>query len=288
MIWRGEFVAVVLLFYGLATNAAELAPAGKSAFTFTTWAGAELNVRLFVPESVASDTPVVIVMHGASRDAPRYFDDWSRAASERNFIIAVPHFTEEDFPRSRSYNLGNVFSADDGERVAEDRWTFSAIEPLFDDIVARTGARRTGYTLFGHSAGSQFAHRLLYFVEDNRVERTILANAGWYTMPDPGIDYPYGIRDTGIDEEDLRRVLTADVIVLLGDSDNDAKGHNLRKTPEAELQGPHRFARGQTFHRVAQARAKLLDADFGWQMVFVPGAAHSNAAMTQAAAEFVE
>jgi hypothetical protein len=107
-------------------------------------------------------------------------------------------------------------------------------------------------------------------------------------MPDPGIDFPYGIRDTGIDEEDSRRVFATDVILLLGDSDVDTKDDTLRQTPEAQLQGPHRFARGQTFYRVAQARANSLDAEFTWQMVFVPGAAHSNAAMTPAAAEYVE
>ena len=285
---RGFLAVVVLSCCALVTTAAEPAPTGDSAFTFTGWAGPDLEVRLFVPEAVTGETPVVIVMHGASRDAPRYFDDWSRAAEEQGFIVAVPHFTEADFRGSRRYNLGHVFSSDDGKLRAEDRWTFSAIEPLFDEVATRTGTRRTGYTLFGHSAGSQFAHRFLYFMADNRVERAILANAGWYTMPDPGIDFPYGTRDTGIGEGDLRRVFATDVIVLLGDSDVDTKDDTLRQTPEAQLQGPHRFARGQTFYRVAQARAKSLDTEFTWEIVVVPGAVHSNAAMTPAAAEYVE
>jgi hypothetical protein len=285
---RGLLAVAILSCCALVAVAAGRTPTGSSVFTFTGWAGANLEVRLFVPERMTGDTPVVIVMHGASRDAPRYFDNWSRAAEEQGFIVAVPHFTKADFRGSRRYNLGHVFSSDDGERRAEGRWTFSAIEPLFDEVVARTGTRRTGYTLFGHSAGSQFVHRFLYFKADNRVERAILANAGWYTMPDPGVDFPYGIRDTGIDEQDLRRVFAIDVIVLLGDSDVDTKDDTLRQTPEAQLQGPHRFARGQTFYRVAQARARSLDAEFTWHMVFVPGAAHSNAAMTPAAAELVE
>lgn len=285
---RAVFVAVVFCLQCLATEAAELAPAGKSEFTFTSWAGIALNVKLFVPEASSSDTPVVIVMHGASRDAPRYFEDWSKAAALHGFIVAVPHFPKAEFPRSWNYNLGNVFNANSKERNKEERWSFSAIEPLFDDVVARTSTRRTGYTLFGHSAGSQFVHRFLYFVADNNVERAILANAGWYTMPDPGVDFPYGLRATGVDEDDLQRMFATDVIVLLGDNDNDANGHNLRKTPEAELQGPHRFARGQTFHRVAKAWAKRLKTEFSWQMIFVPGAAHSNAAMTPMAADLVE
>lgn len=267
---------------------AERAPSGMSTFTFASWAGPAIEVRLFVPDEVRDDAPVVIVMHGASRDAPRYFDDWSRAAGEHGFVVAVPHFTAADFAGSARFNLGNVFDAESGARLPEKHWTFSAIEPLFDDIVARTGSTRAGYTLYGHSAGSQFAHRFLYFVADNRVERALLANAGWYTMPDAGIDFPYGLRDTGIGEADLRRVFAGDVILLLGDSDVDANGYNLRKTPEAELQGEHRFARGQTFYRVARSRAQLLDTGFAWRIAFVPGAAHSNAAMTPTAAGYVE
>ena len=281
MISRIALLAIVMLSWSVAT-------ADESTFDFSGWDGPPVQVRLFAPDDRTPDTPVVIVMHGASRDAPRYYADWSRAGAERGFIVAVPHFTDEAFPGSSSYNLGNVFDEETGARTDSSRWTYAAIEPLFDAIVERTGSGRDGYTLYGHSAGSQFAHRFLYLVPDNRVERAILANAGWYTMPDAGVDWPYGIRDSGIDETDLRRVFATDVVLLLGDSDTDAQGYNLRKTPQAELQGAHRLARGQTFYRVAGAWAASLETELNWQLAFVPGAAHSNAAMTPAAAGYVE
>lgn len=263
------------------------ASADTSTFQFENWAGPAIPVRLYLPPDVDARTPVVIVMHGASRDAPRYFEDWTRAAEARRFIVAVPEFTEAEFPGAAAYNLGNVFDADSGVPLPESQWSFSVIEPLFDEIAARTGGTSDGYTLYGHSAGAQFIHRFLYFVRDNRVKRAIVANAGWYTMPDFGVEYPYGLHDSGLLPEILGSVLRIDVLVLLGEADNDPDGDKLRKTPEAELQGPHRLARGQTFYRVAQARARTMNNEFNWQMVFVPGAAHSNAAMTPAAAEFV-
>ena len=45
---------------------------------------------------------------------------------------------------------------------------------------------------------------------------------------------------------------------------------SLRKTPEAELQGPHRLDRGHAFYRVAWAKAEDLGVDFNWRLQEVP------------------
>ena len=37
--------------------------------------------------------------------------------------------------------------------------------------------------LFGHSAGSQVAHRFLLFKPTNKTNKVILSAAGWYTVP---------------------------------------------------------------------------------------------------------
>ena len=148
-------------------------------------------------------------------------------------------------------------------------------------------SRQTGYTLFGHSAGSQFAHRFLYYVPDARVNRAILANAGWYTMPDFDVAYPYGLKDAGVPEEVLPGYLARDVVVLLGDADISRDDENLRKTPEADRQGHHRYERGHNFYLLAKTRAESLGVDFGWRLQEVPGAIHSNAGMTPAAAALV-
>ncbi len=256
-------------------------------FEFTNWDGPAFNVRMSKPASFDEDTPIVIVMHGASRDVDRYFADWSAQGNADGFAVVVPHLDDQGFPGSDAYNLGNVFSGD-GMLTDKGVWTFTAIEPLFDEAAARLGSRRSGYTLFGHSAGSQFAHRFLYHVPNARAERVIAANAGWYTMPDFGVIWPYGLAGSGMRPEDLPGVLARDVVVLLGDADNDPNGAKFRKTPEAELQGEHRLARGKTFYRVAEARAQALGVPFNWQLEVVPGAGHVNAEMTPAAAAWVK
>ena len=169
---------------------------GDVTIDFTDWSGPPIPVRLFVPEAVDSDAPIVIVLHGASRDAERYYEDWRSEAANHDFVVAVPYFSRDDFPKSAHYNLGYVFEPAPGAQRPPDVWTFAVIEPLFDAVVEMLDGRQTRYTLFGHSAGSQFLHRFLYYVPGARVKRAIAANAGWYTMPEFGVRYPYGLAES--------------------------------------------------------------------------------------------
>lgn len=276
----------VLLVLSASPNAA--VATGDLDFRLSNWSGPAIPVRLFVPEAADADTPIVIVMHGASREAERYYNDWRTEAVKFGLVVVVPYFSREDFPRSAHYNLGYVFEPETGDQRPAESWTFAMIEPLFDAVVERLGGQQTHYTLFGHSAGSQFLHRFLYYVPDARVKRAIAANAGWYTMPDFGVRYPYGLAESGLSEEILAGYFARDLVVLLGAADTLREDEDLRKTPEAELQGPHRFDRGHTFYRVARAKAADLGVEFNWRLQEVPGAGHSNADMTPAAALLVE
>ena len=274
-----------------ASDQAQEAPslkAGASQFVFDDWAGPSLPVYTYVPKGIdVASAPIVIVMHGASRDPDRYRDQWIKPAEKGGFIVVAPGFSKADFPKSSRYNLGGVFRSKFTRKRDEEQWAFSAIEPLFDDVVARLGGSQARYTIYGHSAGSQFVHRFLFFKPNARVKRYIAANAGWYTFADPAIALPYGLKDAGIDEGALEAALAKDMVVLLGDKDIDPKGRNLRQTPEAALQGPYRFARGQAFYAAARSYAQSKGWDFGWSLRFVEGVAHSNGGMAPAAATLV-
>jgi hypothetical protein len=267
---------------------AKASASGDQLFGFSAWTGPPLDVRLYVPDDVAPDTPVVIVIHGWSRDVERYFDDWRVLGKQHGFIVVVPHFPVEDFPGSNEFNLGHVFDGATGELRPADTWTFAAIEPLFQDVVARIGGRQTDYTLFGHSAGSQFVHRFLYYMPAASVKRIIPANAGWYTLPDFDVAYPYGLGGAGVSEPQLVAALGKDVVLMLGREDIDRNDPDLRKTPEADQQGPNRFARGLTMFERAKTVAESLGTEFGWRLVIVDDAAHVNAQMAERAAELVD
>jgi hypothetical protein len=264
------------------------APAsGEYELAFTGWPGPDVAVHLFAPDHLKADTPIVFVMHGWSREAKRYFNDWTALAEEQGFVVVVPHFPVKDFRASNDYNLGHVFDEDSGDVRPQDEWTFSVIELLFDDVVEWLDGRQTDYTLYGHSAGSQFVHRFLYYVPDARVNRFIAANAGWYTMPDFDTEYPYGLEDAAIDEDGLRAAFAKDMVLLLGREDTDFNDPDLRNTPEAKRQGKNRLARGLTMYNVAKTNAAKIGAEFNWRVMFVAGADHNNAKMVPTAASLI-
>jgi poly(3-hydroxybutyrate) depolymerase len=259
----------------------------EASWTFSGWAGPPVPVRTYVPMQHDASTPIVVVMHGASRDAPRYYDDWRALAESQGFIVVVPFLSKDLFPGSESYNLGNVFDSDTGEANAIEEWTFSLIEPLFDEIVSRVGGKQQDYVLYGHSAGSQFVHRLMFFAPEIRASQFIAANAGWYTMPDFSVEYPYGLKNSGIAEGDLPAILAQPLTVLLGNADIDVNADKLRKTPEAEAQGANRLERGQAMFLLGRTKAEQLGVPFNWKLLIVKGADHDNAKMAPAAATLV-
>ena len=264
------------------------ASAGESQWVFDGWDGPAINVHTLVPTDANETTPVVIVMHGWSREAQRYFDDWKVLGEEQGFIVVVPHFPVDDFPSSNDYNLGHVFESGTAKLRSRKTWTFAVIEPLFDAVVADLGGKQASYTLFGHSAGSQFVHRFLYYMPNARVSRYLAGNAGWYTMPDFDTAYPYGLEGAAISDEQLAAAFQKDVVILLGREDVDETDPDLRNTPDAKLQGRNRFVRGLSFFSAAKNSAENLGVDLKWQLVVVEGAGHKNGQMAPSAALLVK
>lgn len=263
-----------------------LAITGKGDFLFDAWDGPALKVWYYLPETFTADSTIVIVMHGNSRDGDRYRDQWADIAAAGNFVVVAPEFPRPAFPSANEYNLGYVFAAD-GTIRPESQWSFSAIERLFDAVREDLSSNAVNYTLYGHSAGSQFVHRFLYYKPNARVSLAIAANAGWYTLPDYVDLYPYGLRGASVPESSLRNTLSRNVVVLLGDQDIDTQSSSLRRTPEAMQQGPNRYSRGQHFFEAALTSAGELGVDFNWLLIVVPGADHDNGKMAIGAAALI-
>ncbi len=267
----------------------EALPVGVGQFTFVDQDGdPDKPIRVFYikPKRVTPNTPVWLVMHGVNRNAEDYRNNWVELNRRYRALILVPEFSSEDYPGSRAYNLGNMFD-EQGQSVDRSLWSYTVIDRLFDHVVLREGLSSQGYGIFGHSAGAQFVHRLVLFLPDAKVRLAVAANAGWYTMPDPEVPYPYGLADAPSNEDSLRAAFGHSLVVLLGKEDNDPNHKHLRKTPEAESQGPHRLARGHSFFNQASARSQALDVPLAWRCIEVPRVGHSNAHMAPVAAKLM-
>jgi poly(3-hydroxybutyrate) depolymerase len=262
------------------------ATAAKVRYVFDGWQGPSMRVYVTRPAALAPDRPVVFVMHGTNRNADDYRDQWHDLAWKHDFLLVVPEFTKKDFPGSDGYNLG-YREDENGNPRPRELWSYSAIEPLFDDARRRFGMNTSRYALYGHSAGAQFVHRYIFHVPEARVSQVVPANAGWYMMPDYQAEYPYGLGGSGVTLEALQNGMALPVTVLLGGADTDPEHMNLRRTPEALAQGPHRHARGQAFFTNALDWAVRAWVPFNWEMVVVPGVGHDNARMAPAAVPFL-
>lgn len=258
-------------------------PAGPSRLTFEEPSGASpgpMAVHLYRPAAWRPGGRVVAVMHGVRRNAETYRDNWAPHAEAHGFLLICPEFSEARFPGNRFYNFGNA-------RAPQAEWSFFALDRAVATALRAAEAPATPFALYGHSAGAQFVHRYLLLTGAPLVSRLVSANAGWYTWPDFGIAFPYGLGDCAATEAGLRGALSRPVTILLGEADVDPHHPALRRDAASDRQGTTRFERGQAFFAAARAAAGRAGIPFGWTLRRVPGIGHSDAGMAGPAAEIL-
>lgn len=169
-----------------------------------------------------------------------------------------------------------------------EEWIFEDFDRIFELVRDELDLETERYDLFGHSAGGQILHRLALFHPGSRADRILAANSGWYTAPTFEQEFPYGLQESGMTEEQLEAAFGSHLVVFLGEEDNanETRG-SLRRTPEADRQGAHRLERGRYFFREARKTARALGVEFDWQLEIVPGVGHDHERMSEAAAEYL-
>lgn len=225
------------------------------------------------------DTPVLLVLHGVERNGEEYRDSMAQVVAGREVLVLCPTFSQDDFPGSRSYNLGGIVD-EDGDLRDRASWTYEYLPRVFAEGRRRLGVQGDRYDLFGHSAGAQVVHRVVELCPDHPVRRAVAANAGWYTMIDDDVDFPYGLRDLPA-PIDLARAFAVELTILLGEDDVDDE--NLRTDDEADAQGPTRVERGRAFFDQAQQVAQDRGLRLAWRLRTVEGVGHDHLPMARAA-----
>jgi poly(3-hydroxybutyrate) depolymerase len=285
--WFVSVLSVVLMAVASPAEAATEIPQGKWSFVFTDAKGrADRPMRVYTyrpRQCKDKPCPIQFVLHGVQRNASTYRDHWELIADRYGVIVLAPEFSQRHWSRAAGYNLGDV--ADQADR---EKWGFSAIEHLFDEV--REG--QADYRIFGHSAGAQFIQRMMIFRPDHRAAVAVAANPGWYTMPEWREDrkvepFPYSLVKARVGEKELRRALERRFVLMLGEKDNDPDDENLNKTEGARKQGESRVERGENFFKAATALARELGVKFAWELGEVPDTTHDGAAMSRAAAEHI-
>jgi len=238
------------------------------------------SLRLFyyVPESKGDKLPVVMVFHGIERNAIEYRDALIAKAAAAGFILVVPEFSEEIFPGSNAYVLGDMYP--DGElpnadslRPAE-AWSYSIVPRILQFVRMKVPAAGAQVYAIGHSAGAQFLHRTLLFLPSFNCDAAVVSAAGWYTLPDKQVNFPYGTGISPADSVYHAAFFQRKILVQVGMNDNNPNSSTLRHTPEADAQGLHRLARAQYFYNRCADLAGQSGKPFNWSLHLIPGLGH--------------
>ena len=224
-----------------------------------------LDYFLFVPADAPRDAPLLVAIHGISRNAREQTESFAPFAAKHGFNVVAPHFDEDEY-----HDYQRLGRRGQGPRAD------AALDRLIDELKRRGVASRDLF-LFGYSGGGQFVHRYV-MAHPERVRAGIVASAGWYTFPDPSVDYPYGIR---VDAE-LRGVrlrprpsFACPMLTVVGDDDRE-RDENLRRSHTLDRQqGRNRVERAKRWVRAMRTAAKERELQPRVELAMLEGAGHS-------------
>jgi len=125
-------------------------------------------------------------------------------------------------------------------------------------------------------------------IPESRIETAVAANAGFYSFPNGNLEYPYGVKNTGIDlKTTLQNSYKSRLIILLGELDNDPSLGTFRTTDLAMEQGPHRLARGTNFYQANKQLTKQNDWEFNWKIDTIKNVGHDYRKMSENAVKWI-
>ena len=252
--------------------------------TFAYWNKPDIQVLYSAPPAITSETKILFIVHGASRTARKYLNDWLPLVQGRDVILVAPKFSKE-FYNEYAYLMK---TNKQGKRLSN---TFldlsSSLGDLYDFFSTKFNLKTTNFRLYGHSGGAQFVHRYLLLSDETRIDKVAIANAGFYTFADSSIRFPFGIKDMNVSENRLQWLLSLKGGMFLGDLDNDPKHKSLPSMRKARQQGRHRFERGTNFFNHLVELGVKSKQPFRWRYQVVPDVAHDNAGMSLAVSEFL-
>jgi hypothetical protein len=281
--WQGVIAGLKCAF-----PATDAAPSvARKSFVFESQGNPPVTVFYAAPAQVNDKTKVIMVMAGRQRNADEYLDSWVAWAAKNNYLVLAPRFDEENWPEPLGYNFGNIATGREANNTPnpKPKWAFTVIEQMFENAKQRFAIKAKQYDLFGHSAGGQFVHRFMLYTPDNKVRIVIAANPGFYTLPDMQTMFPYGVKNSpfAIHESDLKAWTKRELILMRGTADVE-RTESLRQTPQADAQGKTRFERAGFMYQ----QVKKFEPKSKWVLIDVPGVAHDQKGMAEAAQRFLE
>ena len=128
---------------------------------------APVGGELLLPEIVQADTPLLVVVHGISRNAAEHLDRFAPLARAAGVAVLAPLFEAATFP-----DYQRLGARGRGRRAD------LALRARLDAIRREIGLSPRRIHLFGHSGGGQFVHRYAMAYPE-QVAGYVVSAAGW-------------------------------------------------------------------------------------------------------------
>ncbi len=224
---------------------------------------------LYIPRNLSPNAPVVVAVHGISRNAAQMVLAFRPEAERRGVVLVAPYFGRKRFADYQRLNRSGY-----GRRA--DR----VLLEILDEVSVLTGCSTRRVSLFGYSGGAQFVHRFA-FVHPSRVHAMVMGAAGWYTLPSPAFPYPLGI---GVNPRlkqvrfSLPALLQVPSLVMVGENDVDRDPELRQRAEVNRLQGLDRVERARAWVTEMRHAADLLGVEGQHELMLLPGADHDFSA----------
>lgn len=252
--------------------------------TFSYWEKPDIDIFYSSPKSINANTKLLFLVHGGSRAAEKYINDWISFSKDRNVVLVAPEFSKKYYPEYAFL----MMSKENGKSLNDESlYINNSLGLLFDFFKAKLKLSTSNYRLYGHSGGSQFVHRYLLLSNETRIEKAAMANAGFYTFLDDEITYPFGTKKMKISDERIKWFYRLKGGVFLGSADNDSNHESLPRMRKARKQGKNRLERGKNFFEDLVKYGVDNNLPFRWRFQIVSNVGHSNIGMSMAASEFL-
>jgi len=144
----------------------------------------QLAYLIYVPEVRSEEPRLVVSIHGANRNADAHARLLSAYAEMYGAVLLAPHFSAARFGDYQ--RLG---------RIGRGQRADLALHRIIEEAAAENGTPADRFHLLGFSAGAQFAHRYA-MAYPHRIASAVIANTRRFTLPDPKLRFPRGIRST--------------------------------------------------------------------------------------------
>ena len=128
---------------------------------------------------------------------------------------------------------------------------------------------------------------MLFFKPNARVDHYISSGSGWYTTINNDLSFPYGFKNSPLENSNFGSHLRQKMTILIGDQDNDPNAASLRRNNIVDQQGRNRLDRAVYFFEAGRDLAEELKLEFNWSFEILENTAHDYVAASKRAAQIL-